>query len=30
MFAGKFKFDINENYDPENGIVPRSNFDEVF
>jgi len=29
MFAGKFKFDKEGNFDPDNGEVPRANYDEI-
>ena len=29
-FAGKFRFNEKGEYDPENGVVPRENFDSIF
>ena len=29
IFAGKFKFDSNGNFDLENGSIPRQNFDSI-
>lgn len=30
MFAGKFKFNEHGHYDPEDGTVPRDNFDSIY
>jgi len=29
FFAGKLRFDIDGDYDPEHGVVPRANFDTL-